>query len=189
MPTGHVPKSRPSEPAIRPATIADVPTLVELENRTFTGDRLSARSFRHLIRHGGAAMLVEEMGGVIRGYAVVFFRRGTSVARLYSFAVAPEHRGQGLAKALLLASERVARARGAAALRLEVHKENAGAQALYRKAGYRDFGILRDYYEDGGDAVRMEKPLDAQEDGRPPDSQKSTAHPQSRDDRTRRTRY
>ncbi len=147
-------------PAIRPATLADVPALVELENRIFAGDRLSPRSFRHLIAHGHAAVLVEEREGQIRGLAVLFFRRGSRASRLYSFAVAPEHRGRGLAKALLEAAERAAGAHGCTALRLEVHKENHQAQAVYRKAGYHAFASYPAYYHDGGTALRMEKRLE-----------------------------
>jgi ribosomal protein S18 acetylase RimI-like enzyme len=145
--------------AIRRAGLADVPALVALENRTFAGDWVSARSFRGLLRGGHAAILVEERGAEIRGYALLFFRRGSRVGRLYSFAVAPEHRGQGLAKALLAAAERAARAHGASVMRLEVRADNAEARALYERRGYRLFGSRPAYYEDGMDAVRMEKRL------------------------------
>jgi len=145
--------------AIRPASLADVPALVALENRSFAGDRVSARSFRHLVRRRSAAILVEEEAGTVRGYALLLFRRGSRIARLYSFAVGHEHRGQGLAKALLAAAEGLAGERGARAMRLELRQDNAAALALYRKLGYAVFGSASGYYEDGMDAVRMEKPL------------------------------
>ncbi|MFI5020360.1 MAG: GNAT family N-acetyltransferase [Alphaproteobacteria bacterium] len=156
-PTG--PHARRPKAAIRRATVADIPALVALENRTFSGDWLSPRSFRHLILRGHAATLVEEWQGEIRGYAVVFFRRLSPTARLYSFAIAPEHRGQGLAAALLAAAECQAREHGCSAIRLEVRKDNPRAQAIYRKAGYGTFGSHAAYYDDGTDAVRMEKRL------------------------------
>ncbi|HLI14258.1 MAG TPA: peptidase C39 family protein [Alphaproteobacteria bacterium] len=146
-------------PAIRTARVDDIPGLVALENRAFAGDRVSPRSFRHLLTRGNAATLVEEEGGVLRGYAMLLFNRGTSLARLYSFAVAPEHRGRGIAKALLAEAERVALEHGCIYLRLEVRRDNHEAQSLYRKAGYREFGMAADYYDDHMDAVRMEKPL------------------------------
>ena len=151
--------------AIRPASLADVPALVALENRTFTGDWVSARSFRGLLRGGHAAILVEEWRGEIRGYALIFFRRGSRVGRLYSFAVAPEHRGQGLAKALLAAAERAAREHGSSAMQLEVRADNVEARALYARLGYRPIGSTLAYYDDGMDAVRMEKRLLAEDAG------------------------
>jgi len=156
------PHARSPKAAIRRAAVADIPALVALENRTFSGDWLSARSFRHLILSGHAATLVEEWQGEIRGYAVVFFRRASGAARLYSFAVAPEHRGQGLAAALLAAAERAAREHGCSTMRLEVRQDNPRAQALYHKAGYSTFGSYAAYYDDGADAVRMEKRLDGE---------------------------
>ncbi|HXQ68820.1 MAG TPA: N-acetyltransferase [Alphaproteobacteria bacterium] len=162
-PTG--PHAQSPKAAIRRATVADIPALVALENRTFSGDWLSPRSFRHLILYGHAATLVEEWQGEVRGYAVVFFRQLSPTARLYSFAIAPEHRGQGLAAALLAAAERAAREHGCSTMRLEVRKDNPRAQAIYRKAGYRTFGSHTAYYDDGTDAVRMEKRLDREGTG------------------------
>jgi ribosomal protein S18 acetylase RimI-like enzyme len=146
-------------PTIRPATVADIPALVALENRAFAGDWVSPRSFRHLLTRGHAATLVEMEGAALRGYATLLFNRASSVARLYSFAVAPEHRGKGLAKALLAEAERAALEHDCVFMRLEVRRDNAEARSLYRKAGYREFGAFADYYDDHMDAVRMEKPL------------------------------
>ena len=42
---------------------------------------------------------------------------------------------------------------------LEVNPDNAPAVALYRSAGYVDFGIYHGYYEDDSDALRMEHAL------------------------------
>jgi L-amino acid N-acyltransferase YncA len=74
-------------------------------------------------------------------------------------AVAPEHQGEGLGRALLAAAEAAALDGGAAVMRLEVNPDNAPAVALYRSVGYVDFAILHAYYEDDGDALRMEHAL------------------------------
>jgi aminoglycoside 3-N-acetyltransferase I len=50
--------------------------------------------------------------------------------------VAPAHRRQGVATALLTAAEDAARALGLAGVRLLVRPENAVARALYARAGY-----------------------------------------------------
>jgi ribosomal-protein-alanine N-acetyltransferase len=82
-------------------------------------------------------------------------------ARLYSIALDPAEHGRGLGRFLLGASERAAKARGASFMRLEVRTDNASAIALYEKNGYRFFGRIEDYYEDGGAALQFEKPLGA----------------------------
>lgn len=93
------------------------------------------------------------------GKAVVFFRRNSDVARLYSIAVDGRARGRGLGKALLQAVERAAQRRGCTRLRLEVRQDNAGAIRLYERLGYRRFAARVRFYEDGADAWRYEKTL------------------------------
>lgn len=142
---------------IRPARLADLPALVAIEDRCFESDRLSPRSFRHLLSKGNAAVIVAEREGAVRGAAVVLFQRGTSLARLYSIAVEPAWRGRGIGRRLVAASERAAVARAAACLRLEVRSDNPAAQLLYQRLGYRPFAVRTDYYEDHADAVRLQK--------------------------------
>lgn len=143
----------------RLATTADVPALSELEERSFQSDRLSARSFRRLLSVGNAALVLDEEAGQIRAYGLVLFRRGTVLARLYSFAVDPKLRGRGLGRRLLEECERIACERGAIYMRLEVRSDNEAAIAMYRDMGYRKFSVAEDYYEDHMDAQRMEKLL------------------------------
>ncbi len=144
---------------IRPATLDDVDSLVVCEEACFETDRISRRSFRHLLTKGHQAtrVLCNPSGRII-GYAMILFHRGTSLARLYSLAVLPDQRGHGFARKLLAAAEEAA-SDEAAFLRLEVHARNEVAIDLYRQAGYQPFGRIPDYYEDGGDALRFEKAL------------------------------
>lgn len=144
---------------IRPARRADFAALVDLENRVFSADRLSARQWRHHLSSDAASVLVADRDGAAVGAAVVFFHAAHRIARLYSIAVAPEARGSGLGDALLESAERIARRRGSASMRLEVRADNAVAQRLYERRGYRRFGVRRGYYEDGADAMRYEKTL------------------------------
>ena len=146
-------------PMIRSATLDDIDALIALEAQCFDEDRISRRQFRHLLTRGNAAVLVESRDGHIVGDVVVLFSRATSVARLYSLAVAAEARGQGLAKSLVHAAEQAAWSKQRAYLRLEVRKDNSAAIALYERLGYRRFGEWVDYYDDHADAWRYEKPL------------------------------
>jgi len=144
---------------IRAACLSDIPALVALEQRCFAIDRLSGRSFRHLLTRGKASLFVFDREEMLLGYVLVLFHRNTSMARLYSLAVAPEGRGKGIAAELLAACEQDALEHGVVSMRLEVHINNTGAIALYHKLGYRDFDVYPDYYEDHAAALRMEKPL------------------------------
>jgi len=146
-----------SEPALRPATNNDLSKLVEIENTCFTSDILSRRSFQRFLRPGAHEIIVAEESGSIVGYVLILFRTGTSLARLYSIAVEPAHRGKGIAEKLVIAAEQVGRNHDCAFMRLEVSVHNEGASRLYNKLGYRLIGKVEDYYDDGSDALRMEK--------------------------------
>jgi ribosomal protein S18 acetylase RimI-like enzyme len=142
---------------VRPARAADLDLLLTLENEVFSSDRISRRGFRRFLAAGTATLIVCDIAGEVVGYALVLFREGTPVARLYSIAVAPAVAGQGIGKALLAAAEAAATERHCVLMRLEVHSANTPAIALYRRSGYFEFGRRSDYYADGGEALRLEK--------------------------------
>lgn len=152
---------------VRTARQADLDALIELEQRVFATDRLSRASLRRLLASKTARVIVAEVGARLVGAAVVLFRARSTVARLYSIAVAPPMNGKGVAAALLAAAERAAAVRKCRCVRLEVHETNAAAIACYRKSGYRQFGCHAAYYGDGGDALRFEKALGARRKRRP----------------------
>jgi ribosomal protein S18 acetylase RimI-like enzyme len=147
------------EVLLRPARPGDIDALAEIEARVFRGDRISRRGFRRFARSPHAALIVAEEQGELAGYALVLFRTGSSLARLYSIAVAPQFAKRGVGSALLAAAEDAAIAADRMAMRLEVHENNAKAIARYRKAGYNLFGRHFQYYADRGNALRFEKRL------------------------------
>ncbi len=144
---------------IRLATLDDVDRLLELEQRCFDSDRISRRQFRYMITKANATLLIDEAGGALLGYVLVLFSRGTSMARLYSIAVDPDTRGQGIGGALAQAAESSAWEHHRAYMRLEIRKDNTASLTLFERQGYRRFGELHDYYEDHMDAWRLEKTL------------------------------
>lgn len=144
---------------IRRAIPADLEALLALENASFTGDKLSRARLRHWIGAENGILLVAISSGELLGSALVFTRVDSPAARLYSIAIASSARGQGLGGSLLRRAEQDARKQGFTAMRLEVAAGNAAAIALYRKRGYVEFGRKAGYYEDGQDALRMQKSL------------------------------
>jgi ribosomal-protein-alanine acetyltransferase len=141
----------------RLAVVEDLPALLALEMQCFTTDRLTSRSFQWMITRAHAQLLIAERNDQLLGYALVLFHRGTSLARLYSIAIASEARGTGLGKQLLQHIESCALEHDCAYLRLEVRTDNPAAIALYERNGYRRFALIHDYYEDHADALRLEK--------------------------------
>jgi ribosomal protein S18 acetylase RimI-like enzyme len=153
--------STPGQPVtvtvIRHAKLSDLPELLRLEEMSFQSDRLSRRSFKRWLSHSHCVFLVCEQDDTLGGYVLVLLRRGTRLARMYSLAVDTACRGRGLARGLIAQAEFEAREAGALYMRLEVASNNYVAIELYRRLGYLQFGLYRDYYEDHGDALRMEK--------------------------------
>lgn len=153
--------TRSAEISARKAARADLDALVALECATFETDRISRAQWRRHIASDSACVLVAGVRGGVDGAAVVFHRRNSRRARLYSLAVAASARGNGLAKALLAAAEAEAVRRGCEALYLEVGVGNRGAIALYESRGYRRAVRLQGFYEDGTDAWRYTRRLAA----------------------------
>ncbi|WP_329741929.1 N-acetyltransferase [Dyella sp. A6] len=145
---------------IRRADITDLDDLVALEQTTFDSDRLSRTQYRRHLDSDSALVLVAMADHRhLLGCAVVFFRRGSRVARLYSIASRDEARGRGVGTALLGAAETAARRRHCREVRLEVRAGNTDAIRLYERHGYHRLGPLPGYYEDGTDGWRYGKPL------------------------------
>lgn len=143
----------------RLAVVEDLPALLALEQHCFSTDRLSRRSFHRLIHRGHGQLWVLAQDGPLLGYAVLLFRRGSTVARLYSIAIAGQARGGGLGSRLLAHLETCAAAHGCDVLRLEVRVDNPAALALYEGNGYRRFALRHGYYQDHTDAWRLQKSI------------------------------
>jgi ribosomal protein S18 acetylase RimI-like enzyme len=144
---------------LRAGTPADLSALEALECRAFTHDRISRRSFLRFLSSPTASLIVADCDDALCGYALVLLRARSRRARLYSIAVDAGHAGRQLGAKLLAAAETAASGRGADIVRLEVCERNAAARNLYRRFGYRLVERLPAYYEDGRDALRLQKRL------------------------------
>lgn len=146
-----------SELQLRTAVQSDLTALERLENRCFSEDRISRRSFRRFIEMPRDRLIVATLADELIGYCLVLMNAATRLARIYSIAVAPEARGHGSAELLVRQAEMEAAEAGRIIMRLEVREDNVPAIRLYQRLGYRQFGTYRDYYEDHGDALRFER--------------------------------
>ena len=82
--------------------------------------------------------------------------------------VSPSHRGTGVLRSLLDEAAAWASGRGADALTLDVHVDNARAQSAYRKAGFAPTGIA--FTSSIGPEIEMSRPIAS---GRTHDSRRS----------------
>ncbi|KJS39663.1 MAG: hypothetical protein VR74_01230 [Hyphomonas sp. BRH_c22] len=143
---------------VRLASAADLDALVGIEETFPAEDRFPKRTWKRLLS-GNTLAHVAVLDGTVVGTAVLLFRRGSRVARLYTLSVAPELRGKGIARQLLAAGEAAATQKGCEHMRLEARESNQHAILLYERSGYRVIARVSGYYPNGETAVRMEKPL------------------------------
>ena len=121
---------------VRRAEISDLDDLVALEDASFAHDRLSRAQYRrHLDSETAQVLVASANHRRFLGTAVVFFRKQSRIARLYSIATKPESQGKGVGSALVEAAELAARARQCKSLRLEVRNDNTVAIRLYERLG------------------------------------------------------
>jgi ribosomal protein S18 acetylase RimI-like enzyme len=156
---------------IRPARPDDGPALRALDVQTWSPDVTPGgppEPGREFFARGlePADVLVAEVDGAVAGYVALGhptpLESNRHVLHVRGLAVSPEHRGQGLGRALMEAAERAARARGARRLTLRVLGPNTPARALYESCGFAVEGVQRGEFLLAGsyvDDVLMALPL------------------------------
>jgi ribosomal-protein-alanine N-acetyltransferase len=138
------------------AELVDLPRICEIEGLCFPDETaFPPGMFAYLIRYATTLVAFEgdRMAGFIIGYM------SGRIGFIYTLDVDPVYRRRGIGTMLIRALEERLCARGAARARLEAALDNPEALALYRKLGYRESGLVRDYYGRGRHAVRMRKDL------------------------------
>ncbi len=144
--------------SVRPASLADAEMIAEIEAVAFEPmlDRLwGAEAVKaHL---GAGKGLIGVCEGEVAAYAL--WRVAADEAELLKIATSPKWRRRGFCAILLNMVLKEGRTLGAASFFLEVREMNAPARALYKKAGFVDVGLRRNYYESGHDAAVMQLDL------------------------------
>ena len=128
---------------IRPASLADVPSLAELERVCFS-DPWTAAGIRETIQYETARAFVAEDQDRIVGY--VMARISGEEGEILDLAVRPELRRRGIGRRLLLSVWNALGSEGVRELYLEVRESNRAAIELYRGHGFRPVGLRPHYY-------------------------------------------
>lgn len=98
---------------------------------------------------GGQA--TAEVPAQLLGYFVAM--KGVDEVHLLNITVAPAHQLQGWGRLMLDALALWSRGQGAQWLWLEVRASNTHAHALYTRYGFRDVGLRKSYYPEGGTSL------------------------------------
>ena len=147
---------------IVPATLADLPDLLRLEEACFSAPwtrkmleaELTGNQFAHFLVAREPAKAATTDGAIVGSlcFWIVF-----EEVRLMNLAVAEQMRRRGIAAALVEAALRAGLTQAATRAVLEVRASNHAALALYRRFGFTHVSVRPAYYSHPvEDAVLME---------------------------------
>ncbi|CAN2181720.1 RimI Acetyltransferases [Candidatus Nanopelagicaceae bacterium] len=139
----------------REANAFDLPVFVSLDKELFPYSPWSSSQYKEEFsaptRH---FVVAADESQKIVGYAGVF-APGQAEADILTVGVVPQHRGKGIARALMALITDWAKAQGSIAMMLEVKIDNPEAIGLYESLGYSKLNVRKDYFGAGLDALVM----------------------------------
>ena len=144
---------------IRDATYNDLPRVLDIERVSFS-QPWSLSSFRRELSLSFSRLILAVIAGadpggrIIAGYLCRWLVAGES--HVLNIAVHPDFRQQGVGSVLIGEAITEARARHAQLMILEVRRSNVAARRLYRKYGFEERRLRKNYYGPGEDALVME---------------------------------
>ena len=142
-------------------TEADLDSVMELEKAIFPNPWRRSFFLSDINRPQGMCVVAED-SGVILGYVVAW---GTEEVHLANLAVAEFERCRGVGGQLLDEVFAFARQHRAESVYLEVRVSNTIARKFYSDRGFVPTYLRKGYYENGEDAVIMEREVEKQEQG------------------------
>ena len=145
-----------SSTMIQPATWRDLNAIRHIEIICFPHDAWPIWDIVGVLTLPNVVRFKAVLDGQIAGFIAADLRPAEKLAWIATIGVLPEYRRQGIGTALLQACEantRVPR------VRLNVRVTNDPAIRLYKQLGYSQVGLWPRYYQDGEDALILEKKL------------------------------
>lgn len=130
----------------RNMTVDDLDEVMEVEVNSFTIPWSREAFFNELTKNQFAQYLIVEVDQRVVGYCGVWII--IDEAHITNIALLPEYRGMKLGEALMAKVMEMAREMGAMRVTLEVRVSNERAQNLYRKFGFEEGAIRKQYYTD-----------------------------------------
>lgn len=103
-------------------------------------------AFRTLLEMNGAVGLIGLKAGSSEPGGFILFRTASDEAEVITLGTLPPWRRSGLATALVEEMISIAREKGVLAIYLEVGRSNGAARAFYRKLGFSESGVRRNYF-------------------------------------------
>ncbi|MBM7588222.1 ribosomal-protein-alanine N-acetyltransferase [Bacillus pakistanensis] len=132
--------------SIRLMGLEDLDDVMEVEQKSFSIPWTREAFYNEIENNSFASYLVVEHEERVIGYCGVWII--VDQAHITNVAILPEMRGNGLGHLMMKSMITLAIEMGAATMTLEVRVSNEPAQRLYRKLGFQNGGIRKNYYSD-----------------------------------------
>ncbi|MCK9150356.1 ribosomal protein S18-alanine N-acetyltransferase [Methanobacterium alcaliphilum] len=141
---------------IREFKLPDLKRVIEIEKMSF--DEPYPPHILKDIFNLGAGFLVAQQDNIILGY-IIFWIRFEDEGHIISLAVDKKYQRNQVGSQLVSMATDILEKFQMKNIKLEVRAENKGAIKFYKTLGFHDEKIIHGYYEDGEDAMLMDKPL------------------------------
>lgn len=129
---------------IREMLKKDLKFVLQVEEECFTMP-WTMSDFEEEIKNPSAVYLVAELDGVVVGFSGLW--NILNEGNITNIAIKKEYQSQGIGTKLLEALINHSAKMGMVALTLEVRVSNLSAQHLYKKLGFEQAGIRKDFYQ------------------------------------------
>ena len=134
------------EISYREMGVEDIPSVVEIEKESFATP-WTTEAFEHeLTKNDHANYVVAVYEGEVIGHCGMWIV--VDECHITNVAVRKHLRGNGIGEALMKESIALCIEKEVRLMTLEVRMSNITAQNLYRKLGFQDGGIRKNYYTD-----------------------------------------
>lgn len=130
----------------RKMTVEDLDDVIEVEIHSFATPWSREAFYNELTKNQFAHYLVAEVDEKVVGYCGVWII--VDEAHITNIALLPDYRGMKLGESLMGRIIEIVRESGAIRITLEVRVSNEIAQNLYRKFGFEEGALRKQYYTD-----------------------------------------
>ncbi|MDL2296052.1 ribosomal protein S18-alanine N-acetyltransferase [Lachnospiraceae bacterium OttesenSCG-928-E19] len=135
----------------------DSKEIADVEKKVFS-DAWSEKGILETFRQPNAIILVAQKNDRIQGYFILYHI--LNEGEILRIAVCDEARGKGIGSQLILEAEKRCKKLGVEKLLLDVRESNEIARKFYKRHGFVEDGIRRDFYrKPTEDAVLMSKEI------------------------------
>lgn len=143
---------------IREMKESDLDRVMEIERQAFNPPWSRDAFLLELTKNLLAKYIVAEIDGVVVGYGGIWLIMDEG--HVTNIAVDEKYRQMGIGTKIMEGLIQLCIDRNIIAMTLEVRKSNEAAKSLYKKFGFKEYGVRKNYYQNNNeDAIIMWKDI------------------------------